>query len=658
MISDEFTEEEIDNRLKEFDEDIEYEIEWKTKAGIIPDYSFAKYNNNKTEDDSNGKANDAATNNDNKSQTNDDDNAKNNNNKESILNQLKENIREQLIPHVWEIISYKPLKFLIAHSDYKQIVYAEIKKYNVLTKKNNTKDTIETETSETISYLNLSRIVIGAIPIEVILNKNPLGLFDHKYTIKFNSQSNDSFTIGPKTLDEVVTYLKDRSLVYMSTKTTEVLSIMISAFETNGQLITKYDIDTPGFYFIEGKIKQYNSNNTKNYAHPKPTFDQTKTCCELIDILQLKFKNKDVLPTILKWSSIAPFNYILKQVHKKWMKWLYPYGWSNTGKSTLGDICCCVWNRYEDKDAVLSFTAVDTKARLGEALSKSTYPLVVNEVGQLNDEHRNKDMVEMIKTAITDLNARKKFVNKTIYTDIPSFSPCILTGNSVPPNDTGFKRRIIPIIFTEKDQYSEVEIKEFEKLFHERVKHELRYLGDFAVNYIMEHQQELLLDGKKDWKEVAEIILTEMYKSIDREPPEFIKFFEKESQLEDSKEDIDLLFRNFLLKQVNETYNKYYRNIEKDNIVSHLPFSNRLNFCLENHLIPFLNLVTIDGTSLIVITSDLIHELKQKISQISSLNEVASIIEGFKFGQKRIGGKNAKTAYGTKDDLLKFLGME
>ena len=179
-------------------------------------------NNNKTEDDSNGKANDAATNNDNKSQTNDNGNAKNNNNKESILNQLKENIREQLIPHVWEIISYKPLKFLIAHSDYKQIVYAEIKKYNVLTKKNNTKDTIETETSETISYLNLSRIVIGAIPQEVILNKNPLGLFEHKYTIKFITQSNDSFTIGPKNLDEVVTYLKDRSLVYMSTKTTEV----------------------------------------------------------------------------------------------------------------------------------------------------------------------------------------------------------------------------------------------------------------------------------------------------------------------------------------------------------------------------------------------------------------------------------------------------
>ena len=51
-----------------------------------------------------------------------------------------------------------------------------------------------------------------------------------------------------------------------------------------------------------------------------------------LDILQPKFKNKDILPTVLKWSIIAPFDYVLKQIHKQWMKWLYPYGWANTGK--------------------------------------------------------------------------------------------------------------------------------------------------------------------------------------------------------------------------------------------------------------------------------------------------------------------------------------
>ena len=62
--------------------------------------------------------------------------------------------------------------------------------------------------------------------------------------------------------------------------------------------------------------------------------------------------------------------------------------------------------------------------------------------------------MKIVKTAITDLIGRKKYVNKTIWTTIPSLSACILTGNSDPPKDVGFRRRIILLIFAEKDQYS------------------------------------------------------------------------------------------------------------------------------------------------------------------------------------------------------------
>ena len=52
----------------------------------------------------------------------------NNSKKTSLLEQLHPNIREQLLNHIWEIISYNPFKFLIAHSGYKQIIYATVKK--------------------------------------------------------------------------------------------------------------------------------------------------------------------------------------------------------------------------------------------------------------------------------------------------------------------------------------------------------------------------------------------------------------------------------------------------------------------------------------------------------------------------------------------------
>src|SRR5215203_652025 len=162
----------------------------------------------------------------------------------SILNQLQPQVREELSKHVWEIISYKPTKFLVAHSEHKQIIFGELK--DLTRRRNNIEAaTIENETNETISYLKFSSIVIGAIPKEVSINKNPLGLFDHKYTIRFVTQSEHSFIIGPKTLDEIVSYLKDRSLIYMTRKATEALSIIINAFERNGKVFVKNDIDTP-----------------------------------------------------------------------------------------------------------------------------------------------------------------------------------------------------------------------------------------------------------------------------------------------------------------------------------------------------------------------------------------------------------------------------
>ena len=53
-------------------------------------------------------------------------NNKKENNKVSLLKQLHSNVREQLSNHIWEIISYNPPKFLVAHSGYKQIIYATL----------------------------------------------------------------------------------------------------------------------------------------------------------------------------------------------------------------------------------------------------------------------------------------------------------------------------------------------------------------------------------------------------------------------------------------------------------------------------------------------------------------------------------------------------
>ena len=56
------------------------------------------------------------------------------------------------------------------------------------------------------------------------------------------------------------------------------------------------------------------------------------------------------------------------------------------------------------------------------------------------------------------------------------------------------------------------------------------------------------------------------------------------------------------------------------------------------------------------IKKDLSQELKgNKINIISSLQEVSTMFEGFEYGQKKIGKKNVKAAYGNKIEFLDFL---
>jgi hypothetical protein len=492
-------------------------------------------------------------------------------------------------------------------------------------------------TSE-INSINLSKIIIGAIPVDISRHEDPLGLTkENKYTIKFETQikTQNTFNLGPSYLDEIVQELHNRTLILDHNKAVEALSAIILSMEKDNKVTIKRDIITPGYYLVDNKITVGCNNNNQSNNLSK---EQIANCLELLEIIQQKCKNDKVFPTIVKWSCIAPFIYVMKQKNsnKIWIPWLYLYGSSRTGKTTYGDLACAMWGDYQDEKYKIPFTNVDTVAKLGEALSKSTFPLAINESGAISDDSKyNKNLIEMIKTAIEGPIARSKFVHKTIYTEIPSFCACVFTSNSAPPSDIGFRRRIILIAFTKNDEYKVDEITEFEKLLNPRIS-ELKAVGDFAASYILEHQ-DLLLDSnnKKDWDEIAKLVLYEMYKIIERKPPEWIEYkIDNEIQFQENKEELDLILRSFLINKINETYIRYYKNIDPSLSIDGInqPFDNRLNFCIEHNLIPFLNT---NSNGELIITSDLIQELKnRRIYGISSLQEVSNIIDGFEYSQK------------------------
>ena len=148
-----------------------------------------------------------------------------------------------------------------------------------------------------------------------------------------------------------------------------------------------------------------------------------------------------------------------------------------------------------------------------------------------------------------------------------------------------------------------------------------------------------------------------MYKIAERKPPAWIEYkIDNEIQFEENREEIDLVLRSFLINKINDTYSKYHRSIEPPTSIDGInqPFDYRLAFCLKHNLIPFIN-KNLNGE--IIITTDLIQELKnRRMSAISSLQEVSNIIDGFEYGQKKLGkNRNVKAAYGSRIQFSDFL---
>lgn len=574
--------------------------------------------------------------------------------KASILKQIPENVRNALTGNKWEIIRYDPLVFIIAHTDLSQIV-----KGSVHEKENRVRDEKGQSTGETkTTYsLKLDDVLIAAYPLEIISHENPLGFTEHRYTIRFRSHTGRCFTIGPKTIEEIITGLRERALVFVSRGAAEALSTIIGAFAKDNQLVLDEDIETPGFYLLNNRLVAYHVN------HPRPTKRKIRECCDLLDTLIPKFRCEETVPTIVKWGIISPFDYALKQYTNDayFLPWPHAVGWTRTGKTTLGGtIVNGIWNRASDRRAKIPFSSADSEAKLGYVLSQSTYPITINEVSALADE-RNKKMLEMVKNSIETRVARSKHLHKTIYADIQALSPCVLTSNSPPPRDPGYMSKIILFVLTKQDRPTIEEKKEFDRLIAEKGRL-LRVLGDFTANYLIKHSDIILRKNKEecDWKQTAKEVVTRFYLEAGRPPPSWIDYIIEERQLDDNVDDTRLSLRSLLIDVINESYNKYFRMFGEQIVPERNVLIARLMFCCDRGLIP--SITTINNGQTVIIFSSIMKEIRNPrsglgASEIASLQELANLI-GLDYRQKWLNGNNTRVAYGSLSKLISFLDSE
>ena len=485
------------------------------------------------------------------------------------------------------------------------------------------------------------RVVVGA-PTEVVVYVNPVGGVT-KYQVRWETTTRPKpLIIGPALLEEVVDRLRAEGLVLNSRLVGDVVAAVIEGFIRRGKAEIRVELESPGFYLIDGRIA------TVGFEVERPSVDELRESLKLLnELAEVWFRHViDKFSGVIRFGVIAPFIYIYKQ-KGIWVKWEYLYGPTRTGKSTLAEIATVyVWGLELSKH-VKSGASIDTPARLGHVLSQSTFPVIINEPGGALG---NEAVVEMIKQAVEKTIARGKYHRGT-YIDIPALTPLIFTSNRYLPRDDALLRRFKVRRFTYGDRTLEDKVKEFEVKVKPRLP-KLQTLGKFIASYVVEKGL------GEDPEETAKRILEEAYKTAELQVPEWVNLEDSEETEEETYEGMRELIRGYILKRINEEYNKFVGRVvvERpggDRVAyqrQEVNLEERLRIVLEYQLIPWL----VGRGEEVLVTVGLVEELKEVIGDMGGLKSIAELLR-WSYEPRKIGGRTVKVAVATVDRLLEFL---
>lgn len=509
------------------------------------------------------------------------------------------------------------------------------------------------------------RSIINIVPKKLIYYYNPyFPKSKPKVALEFTIR-NELRTIGPVYSSiEILKELEDKNHVLTKSKAGDAFNSVISTMnEKEGLVEHTRDVTTAGYYLIDGNLIMKEITQS---TEPVKS-DDVIECCNLLNSLSSCWKNKDILPTVLKWGLLAPFSFIIKSNSDKYMPWLQLFGQGQSGKTTLGLMVLQIWNKPTTLKK--GFNNIDSPARFGETVSQDTYPTVVNEVGCLYETgkfRKYSGITEMIKHSIESISGRSKFYDPNNHQEIPALSPFILTANYTPPNEGGFGRRFISIHFPIDEKKEVDEQKSFDRLLDKK-KNYLKVLGDFTMQYISKDPTKLL---KEDWKDVSKKILKEFYQFAKMDIPEWIEFFvEQKDAVDESNEQTTFGLRAFFINRINELYSRhriynaaspYPHNDAQNNSTENESYVDdlrkKLVHCIDNKLITFIHRYKKEDE--IVITRDIVEEINNstsgRIENITGLEDIGDQI-GLKYKAREFNGKKTRVLLGKLDILYKFL---
>ena len=153
--------------------------------------------------------------------------------KEGELNELRgvnDAILSQLALYVCAVVSLNPPDMYVAHTHSRCIIKAVVK---TLRKTTTTRDgstpTLQTDTKKQILYWKYK--FVYAVPVKVVINKNPLNGIKTYLVTFLDESSKKHFTIGPCSINSMIEELNSNGKLYKKAEAVDALTAVLNKYE-------------------------------------------------------------------------------------------------------------------------------------------------------------------------------------------------------------------------------------------------------------------------------------------------------------------------------------------------------------------------------------------------------------------------------------------
>ena len=438
----------------------------------------------------------------------------------------------------------------------------------------------------------IETVVLEACLKELTIYDSPISEEPRQFKAVFDVNGGARpLVIGPGFREEVISSLKDNNLIASKRYGEDVITASLNMFSQQGLAEMKTDIETPGFF--------YNSETkaiiSAKYDIDMPDPEEIKQGLQVLEEFAGWYDDINVkLATIFKWGLVAPFSFAKKQMGSKWIPWLFLYGQPGSGKSRLGQLALYMWGEPDDGLNNLGGGSFDTEARIGGALSKSTFPILVDEPAGV---FAKDGLVEIIKNAVMKTVVRSRYRVGHLST-VPSYCPVVLTSNVFSPPDGAFSRRMETLGFTHNEAKSKEDMDKFDETFQmdspKRCKlNALKAITQAVAVEIMANPELL----EKDWKDLADTLIRMIYLDVGERPPDWIQKWIKSETMEDLDNEQREAIRILILENINREIKRIpmvddeYRPVQtkiEPNIKSNESFNSRVWYVVNEGLIPWI----------------------------------------------------------------------